>query len=388
MKIPIAKTEFTEEDFCSVRKVLESGWVVQGPVVKEFESIWCEFTGSPYSVAVSSCTTALHLALIASGIKRGDEVILPSFTWIATANAVEYIGAKPVFCDINLSTFNIDVSKIINLLSENTKAIIPVHLFGLAADIESILALSRKYKIKVIEDSACGFGAYYKGIHTGNFGDVGCFSFHPRKAITTGEGGMLTVNNKESADLLRSLRDHGASVYDLQRHDVYKPYLLPEFKYLGYNYRMTDIQASLGFSQMQRADSICSRRREIAVAYSDYLKDIDWLFLPSNNNDFKHGFQSYVCLFRPEKITEKNVHKINGLRNKFMQYLYDNGISTRPGTHAVHMLEFYRNKYNLKETDFMNSYIADNCSIALPLFQSLRSDEIEFIVNKIKEYKF
>ncbi|MFA7361499.1 MAG: DegT/DnrJ/EryC1/StrS family aminotransferase [Candidatus Kapaibacterium sp.] len=387
MKIPIAKTEFTEQDLISVRKVLESGWVVQGPVVKEFEDIWCKFTGSHYSVAVSSCTTALHLALIAADIKLGDEVILPSFTWVATVNAVEYVGAKPVFCDIDLSTFNIDVSKINNLITVNTKAIIPVHLFGLAADMSSVLKISNKYGLKVIEDSACGFGAYYKDVHTGNFGDFGCFSFHPRKAITTGEGGMLTINKQESAELLRSLRDHGSSISDLQRHEGNKPYLLPEFKHLGYNYRMTDIQASLGLSQMQRADSICNRRREIAGIYSDLLKGIDWLILPSYSKDYKHGFQSYVCLFRPEYINETNIQKINKQRNNFMEYLFNNGISTRPGTHAVHMLDYYKNKYKLEKTELMNSYIADSCSVTLPLYQGIKSEEIEFITNKIKAYK-
>ncbi len=387
MNIPIAKTEFTEQDLISVHKVLESGWVVQGPVVKEFEDIWCKFTGSHYSVAVSSCTTALHLALIAADVKRGDEVILPSFTWVATVNAVEYVGAKPVFCDIDISTFNIDVSKINNLKTVNTKAIIPVHLFGLAADMSSVLKISNKYGLKVIEDSACGFGAYYKNIHAGNFGDFGCFSFHPRKAITTGEGGMLTVNKPESAELLKSLRDHGSSISDLQRHEGYKPYLLPEFKHLGYNYRMTDIQASLGLSQMQRADSICSRRREIAGIYSNLLKGIDWLILPSYSKDYKHGFQSYVCLFRPENINETNIQKINKQRNNFMEYLFNNGISTRPGTHAVHMLEYYRNKYKIEKTELMNSYIADNCSVTLPLYPGIKSEEIEFITNKIKAYK-
>ncbi len=388
MKIPIAKTDFTEQDLLSVRKVLESGWVVQGPVVKEFEDIWCKFTGSHYSVAVSSCTTALHLALIAADVKRGDEVILPSFTWVATVNAVEYVGAKPVFCDIDISTFNIDVSKINNLITVNTKAIIPVHLFGLAAEMDSILEISNKYGLKVIEDSACGFGAYYKDVHTGNFGDFGCFSFHPRKAITTGEGGMLTVNKQESAELLRSLRDHGSSISDLQRHEGFKPYLLPEFKHIGYNYRMTDIQAALGLSQMQRADSICSRRREIAGIYSDLLKGIGWLILPSYSPDFRHGFQSYVCLFRPEDITEENILKINKQRNKFMEYLFNNGISTRPGTHAVHMLEYYRNKYKIENTELMNSYIADRCSVTLPLYPGIKSEEIEFITNKIIAYKF
>lgn len=387
MKIPIAKTLFTEEDYEGVRKVLESGWVVQGPRVKEFEDLWCEFTGAKNSVAVTSCTTALHLALIAAGIKAGDEVIIPAFTWVATANAVEYIGAVPVFCDIDLKTFNIDVKHIENHITQKTKAIIPVHLFGLAVEMENVMSLSRKYNLKVIEDAACGFGATYKNIHAGNFGDFGCFSFHPRKAITTGEGGMITTHDSEDAETLRSLRDHGASVSDLMRHEGNKPYLLPEFPHLGYNYRMTDVQASLGVSQMKRAEEICARRNEVANALSEGLKEIHWLNLPSFDDNHKHGFQSYVCLFNPDNVSPYSIEKVNEMRNKFMDYLLAKGISTRPGTHAVHALEYYSKKYGIKNTDFPNAYIADLCSISLPVFPGLTAEEINYIIEKIRKYK-
>ncbi|MCI0472589.1 MAG: DegT/DnrJ/EryC1/StrS family aminotransferase, partial [Ignavibacteria bacterium] len=280
MKIPITKTSFLESDFNAVRQVLESGWVVQGPKVLEFEDNWSSFTGSKHSVAVTSCTTALHLSLIASGIREADEVIIPSFTWIATVNAIEYCGARPVFCDINLNTFNIDAVKAEELITDKTKAIIPVHLFGLSADMDSIMELAGKHNLKVIEDAACGFGAFYGGKHVGNFGDFGCFSFHPRKAITTGEGGMITVNLEESELLLRSLRDHGASISDLQRHTGMQPYLLPDFTNLGYNYRMTDIQAVLGVMQLKRADEILRKRTEVANRYDNGLKVISFLQIP------------------------------------------------------------------------------------------------------------
>lgn len=387
MKIPIAKTFFTEEDYDGVRKVLESGWVVQGPRVKEFEDNWCEFTGAKNSVAVTSCTTALHLALIAAGIKAGDEVIVPAFTWVATANAVEYTGAVPVFCDIDLDTFNIDVKQIENHITQKTRAIIPVHLFGLAVAMDNVMSLSRKYNLKVIEDAACGFGAYYKEVHAGNFGDFGCFSFHPRKAITTGEGGMITTHDSAEAETLRSLRDHGASVSDLMRHEGNKPYLLPEFPHLGYNYRMTDVQASLGVTQMKRAEEICARRNEVANALSEGLKDIHWLKLPTFDDNFQHGFQSYVCLFNPDNVNPYSVEKVNEMRNKFMDYLLANGISTRPGTHAVHALEYYAKKYGIKNTDFPNAYIADRCSISLPVFPGLTAKEIKFIIEKIHKYE-
>ncbi|MBI5403569.1 MAG: DegT/DnrJ/EryC1/StrS family aminotransferase [Ignavibacteriae bacterium] len=387
MKIPIAKTEFTDADFENIRKPLESGWVVQGPFVKEFEDKWCKFTGAANSVAVTSCTTGLHLSLAALGVKEGNEVIVPAFTWIATANSVEYTGAKPVFCDIELSTFNLDVKKFEKLITKKTKAVIPVHLFGLPSDMDAIKYIAEKNSLFVIEDAACGFAAKYRNIHVGNFGDTGCFSFHPRKAITTGEGGMITTNNGELYEKLRSLRDHGAAMSDLQRHLQNKPYLLPEFPYLGYNYRMTDIQASIGSSQMERAVEIYESRKKIADKYSRELSDIDWLVKPFVGKDYVHGYQSYVCLFKPEEINSGNLDKVNLMRNEFMDYLFEKGISTRPGTHAVHNLAYYNEKYCIKSESYMNSLIADKCSIAFPVFPSLKEEESDYIIEYIKNFK-
>jgi len=387
MKIPITKTSFLDSDFNAVKQVLESGWVVQGPKVKEFEEKWCGFTGSRYSVAVTSCTTALHLSLIASGIRPGDEVIVPSFTWIATANAVEYCGARPIFCDIDLNSFNIDSAIADRLVTERTKAVIPVHLFGLSADMDLILEFSRNRKLKIIEDAACGFGTYYKGKHVGNFGNFGCFSFHPRKAITTGEGGIITVNSEESDALLRSLRDHGASISDLQRHSGMQPYLLPDFSNLGYNYRLTDIQAVLGVMQMNRTNDILSKRNKVARKYDRGLKDNSILQIPLYDSKYSHGYQSYVCLFSPENINLNSYERIHKMRNDFMKYLFEKGISTRPGTHALHIQDYYSRKYNIKPVDFPNSLIADKCSVSLPIYPSMTNDETEYVINSINNYK-
>jgi perosamine synthetase len=196
MRIPITKPFFGEEERKAILEPLESGWIVQGPKVAQFENLFAEFTGVPYAIATTSCTTALHLSLIAMGIGPGDEVILPSFTFVATANAIEYTGATPVFCDIDLNTFNIDVKEVPKKVTEKTKAIIPVHLFGLSADMKPILKIAEQHGLRVIEDAACGLGSYYDGRHVGTFGDSGCFSFHPRKAITTGEGGMITAEDR------------------------------------------------------------------------------------------------------------------------------------------------------------------------------------------------
>jgi len=361
--------------------------VYQGPFVKEFEDLWCEFTGAKHSVAVTSCTTALHLSLDALGISAGDEVIVPAFTWIATANAVEYLKAVPVFCDIDTNTFNIDVNKIASKITSRTKAIIPVHLFGLPVDLTQIKIICDERNIKIIEDSACGFGSRYGGIHVGTIGNTGCFSFHPRKAITTGEGGMITTNDSALAELLRSKRDHGASISDLQRQKGSKPYLLPDFPNLGYNFRMTDIQASIGCTQMKRAESIISARIEIANKYDLFLKDISWLRPSEFDRSNVHSYQSYVCLFVPFELTNNNFEKAGSMRNDFMDYLNEKGISTRPGTHAVHNLGYYRSKYKIEPLDYANAMIADKCSIAFPLYPGLSELEFNYIKDAIQSYK-
>jgi perosamine synthetase len=388
LKIPIVKTDFIKKDFENILKPLQSGWVVQGRFVKEFEEKWCKFTEAKNSIAVTSCTTGLHLSLAALGIKPGDEIIVPSFTWVATANAVEQLNAKPVFCDIRLDTFNIDIDKIESLITKKTKAIIPVHLFGLPAEIEEILVLAKKYNLYVVEDAACGFASKYKNVHVGNFGNAGCFSFHPRKAITTGEGGMITTNDEGLAEKMRSMRNHGATESDYQKRLQNKPYLLPEFPYLGYNYRMTDIQASIGSTQMDRAKKINVSRIKIAKKYIKGLEDIEWLKKPFTNDKYTHGFQAFVCLFQNKKITADNINKVNKKRNEFMDYLFEKGISTRQGTHAVHNLKYYRQKYDIKAADYLNSYIADKCSIAFPIFSSMSKDEFNYIIECIKNYKF
>jgi perosamine synthetase len=387
MNVPIAKTNLTEKEINSVLEPLESGWLVQGPKVREFEEKWSEFTKAEHSIAVTSCTSALHLSLAALGFGPGDEAIVPAFTWISTANVVEHLGGKVVFCDINLETFNLDVNQIESKITERTKVILPVHLFGLSADMDPILDLARKYILFVVEDAACGFGAKYKGKHVGTLGDTGCFSFHPRKAITTGEGGMVTTDDFELAEKIRRLRDHGAAMTDLQRHLGARPYLLADHPDAGYNQRMTDLQAALGSAQMDRASDIVAERQRLAAIYDEAFSHFDWLRTPFKNKSFEHGYQSYPCLFMPNDISLESVKKINAQRNGWMDDLQKLGISTRPATHAVHMLSFYKEKYNLHPTDFLHSYAADHCSISLPLFHGMKQSEQDFVIEKVLEYK-
>jgi dTDP-4-amino-4,6-dideoxygalactose transaminase len=384
-RIPITKTVFGPEELEAVQKPLESGWVVQGPFVKQFEEQFSAFTGSPFSVATSSCTTALHIAVAALNLKPGDEVIVPALTWVATANVVEYMGARPVFCDIDLATFNVDPLKIESLITPRTVGIIPVHLFGLCADMNPILALARRHNLWVIEDAACAFGTWYHGQHAGTLGDAGCFSFHPRKSITTGEGGMITTNRQELDTLFRSLRDHGASRSDLSRHQGPAAFLLADYNHLGYNFRLTDIQGALGCAQMNRAPWILEERAQKAHRYDEMLRDVEWLETPIVPEGYTHGYQAYVCLFRPQTPTLDNVSLLNTKRNELMARLETHGIATRQGTHAAALVGYYAEKYGLDPAQFPNAYMAEQLSLTLPLYPQMTEDEQSQVYHMLKK---
>lgn len=384
--VPIARTALTEEEIQSVLAPLRSGWLVQGPKVREFEEKWSAFTGAKHSIAVTSCTTALHLSLAALGFGPGDEAIVPAFTWIATANVVEHLGGKVVFCDVDPRTFNLDVSQLDGKVTSRTRAILPVHLFGLAANMDPIMDIARKYQLRVVEDAACGFGSLYHGRHVGSIGDTGCFSFHPRKAITTGEGGMITTEDDALAERLRRMRDHGAAMSDLQRHLGARPYLLADHPDAGYNQRMTDLQAALGAAQMGRAHEILAERRRLAAVYDEAFSGLSWLKTPVHLNGYVHGYQSYPCMFQPEVITAESVSRVNQARNAWMDQLQQAGISTRPATHAVHMLSFYRDKYGLAPSDFPNAQAANDCSISLPLFHGITEREQAAVIRQVIEF--
>mgnify|MGYP006343490397 FL=1 len=391
MNIPITKTIFGDEEKEAIVKPLETGWVVQGPNVAKFQNMFADFTGSKYAHAASNCTTALHLGLEAMGITKGDKVIVPSFTYVASANAVEYTGAEVVFCDIDLKTFNIDETKLEEIIKKDSsiKAIMPVNLFGLCANMPYIMKLAKKYNLKVIEDSACGFDGWIGDKHSGTFGDCGCFSFHPRKSICTGEGGMLITDDEDIANKVSQLKDHGASKSDLQRHKEKGGSLLPDFTMRGYNYRMTDMQGALGVCQMDRKEYIMNGRREVASKYDEVLKDISQLVSPYIPENYKHGYQSYVCIFTDgediSNLTKEQIDRINIKRNIFMEKLEEMTIATRQGTHAVHTLAYYKNKNNFKDEDFLMSYAADRLSIALPLYAGMTNEEFDYVISNIKE---
>ena len=276
-----------------------------------------------------------------------------------------------------------DTNQIESKITNKTKAILPVHLFGLSADMDPINHIAKKYNLWVIEDAACGFGATYKDVHVGNLGTTGCFSFHPRKAITTGEGGMITTSDKDLAEKIKCLRDHGATMSDLQRHLGAKPYLLADHPEAGYNQRMTDIQAALGSAQMERAKEIVAERRRLAQIYNEAFYKLDWLKTPICPEGYGHGYQSYPCMFGSQEINVAEIEKTNKDRNNWMENLQGKGISTRPATHAVHMLSYYRKKYKLKPDAFINAYAANDCSISLPLFHGITEEEQEYVIRTV-----
>jgi dTDP-4-amino-4,6-dideoxygalactose transaminase len=372
--IPISLPVTGQEEWEALKEPLMSGWLTSGPKVREFEQLFAERHGVKHALAVTSATTALHLALVALDIKEGDEVIVPAFTWVSTANVVLYCGAKVVFVDIDPFTFNIDAEDLSKRITSKTKAIIPVHLFGLCADMDKIKEIVGN--IPLIEDGACAAGASYKGTPAGGLGTIGCFSFHPRKSVTTGEGGMITTNDDELAEIMGMLRNHGASISEEQRHHGAKPYMLPDFNALGYNYRMTDLQGAVGVVQIKKLDQFIDERQKWAEFYTSELKEVKWLRMPSQEAGFKHGWQSYVTFVDESKSPAS--------RNEIMELLQQQGISTRPGTHAVHMLNFYKEKYSIKASDYPGAQAANNYSMAIPLHNRMEAEDFGYVVRVLK----
>jgi dTDP-4-amino-4,6-dideoxygalactose transaminase len=354
-----------------------SGWLTQGPKVRKFEENFAKKHGVNHALAVTSCTTGLHLALAAMGVGPGDEVIVPAFTWVATANVVLYCGATPVFVDVSTHTFNMDPEQVASKVTDKTKAIIPVHLFGLCADMDAIKAVIPK-GVKILEDAACAAGAKYKGRYAGTLGDVASFSFHPRKSITTGEGGMVTTQDSSFFELMDQMRNHGATISEEQRHHGAKPYILPDFNLLGFNYRMTDLQGSIGLVQLDKLDSFIDERSKWASWYGEQLSSIEWLALPQEPENGRHGWQSFVTYVDPSLAPIS--------RNDIMEKLQDMGISTRPGTHAVHMLSIYRERFGLKPNDFPGARDCDANTMAIPLHNQMVKEDYEYVVSALKSF--
>ncbi len=371
MKIPVAKPFLGEEEAEAVREVLLSGWVTQGKKVAEFEEIICEYVGAKYTIATSSCTTALHLSFLSLGIGPGDEVILPSYTFIATANAVLHAGAKPVFVDIDPHTYNLDPAKIEEKITSRTKAILPVHQVGLPCDMDEIMKIAKKYNLYVIEDAACALGSKYKDKMVGIIGDITCFSFHPRKVITTGEGGAITTDIPEIAEKCRIIRSHGASISDLERH-ISSRIVFEKYTELGYNYRLTDIQAAVGIQQMKRINEFIEKRRTLAERYTESLGNNEFFITPHVPSYAFHNFQSYILRLKEHAPFS---------RDELMEKLLVKGIATRRGIMAIHLEPYYLKNFapiSLPETEK-----ALDTTVILPLYPQMTQEEQDYVIENI-----
>lgn len=363
VRLPVAEPSLGEKELLYISECVLTGWVSSaGKFVTRFEEMFAEFCGTRHAITTSSGTTALHLAVLALNISSGDEVIVPTLTFIATANAVTYTGARPVFVDSELETWNIDPNEIESAINSKTKAIISVHLYGHPANMDPILQIARKRDLKIIEDAAEAHGAYYRSNRVGSIGDIGCFSFYGNKTITTGEGGMIVTNNKKLADRIRILRDHGMSPNRRYWHPV-----------IGYNYRMTNLQAAIGVAQMEKINTIISAKQRIAHTYTENLKDIKGLTLP-------HETPSSISVCWLYTILVEDSFGMS--RDELMCALSDSGIDTRPVFIPIHMQPVYATDQCLP--------VAENISvrgISLPSAVNLRVLDIKEITNIIRHIR-
>jgi len=370
-QVPFARPEFGDDEARAVAEVLRSGWASQGPAVARFEELFAQMAGTRHAVAVSSCTTALHLALILAGVEPGDEVICPSYSFIATANAALYIGAIPIFADIEPDTWNIDPQDALRRISPRTKAIVPVHQVGLAADLDRLAPLPPG--VTIVEDAACAIGSTYRGRPVGSHGHIACFSFHPRKTLSTGEGGMITTDDTETADRARRLRSHGASVSAWSRN-ASNGVVFEEYRELGFNYRMSDIQAAIGVAQVPKVPRLLALRRAAADRYDAAFRGLRELQVPARPAYADHAFQSYGIRLTSECRRD---------RDSVLRALVERGISCRRGIPPIHLEPLYRDRFgpiSLPVTEEVASR-----SLFIPLYASLSESDQARVVDAVRE---
>jgi len=364
-RIPLCRPFFSEREELAVIEVFRSGWLMQGPRTAEFERLVAQFVGVKHAVAVNSGTSALTLALMAAGLRPGGKTIVPSCSFVATSNSTVHAGGRPVFVDIGPNDYNIDPSKIEAAIDSETRALVVVHQFGFAADMDPIMEIAEKYGLAVIEDAACSLGSTYRGRQTGGFGVVACLSFHPRKVITTGEGGMVLTDSDEMAQRLRSLRNHGLAAVEKDAQ--------PRCAEAGYNYRMTDIQAAIGIIQLGKLEEIIRQRRRLANRYMEAVSQIPALRLPRWPDESVPNFQSFVV-----ETTDESVD-----REALLAFMNGRGIECGPGIYPIHLQPAYAEEHsvdNLPET-----LRAARRSFFLPLYPGMSDEQQQFVIKSLSE---
>jgi dTDP-4-amino-4,6-dideoxygalactose transaminase len=369
MQVPFARPYFTGREGAAVAEVIASGWVSQGPRVQAFEAAFAARVGAPAAVATTNCTTALQLALYVAGVRPGDEVIVPSLSFIATANAVWHIGATPVFADVEPRTYNLDPVATERAITSRTAAIMPVHQLGLPADMDSFLRLAERYGLALVEDAACAVGARYEDRPVGSIAPLTCFSLHPRKVITTGEGGMIAVLDEEVAERLRRLRQHGMDLSDLARHGA-RDIVFEGYPERGWNARMTDMQAALGLCQLEVLDEILAERARLAARYTEALRALPHLEPPFEPAYAERTWQSYAVRLAPSTAIG---------RTELMRRLLHDGIATRRGVMAIH----HEGAYAGNRTFLPHTEEAARDSLMLPLFPGLTDAEQDHVVDRL-----
>lgn len=363
MKIPLARPCLGKDELNAVQRVLDSGFLTEASVTKEFEKEFEKYLGIKNAIATSSCTTALDLALLALDIEAGDEVIVPDFTYPATGNVVFHVGAKPILVDVDPKTYNIDPKKIEDAISSRTKAIIPVHLFGQSAEMKRIMEIAENHDLNVIEDAACGIAATHHGKKIGTFGAMSCFSFHPRKILATGEGGMLVTDDDELAERARIMKNHGIKKMVGNR---------ASFIMSGYNFRLNDIASAIGLVQLSKIPLFIRERVRLAEKYDDLLADVKEIrtpFVASGNN---HAYQTYCVTIEKENV-----------RDRLINELAAEGIETQIGTYALHLQPLYSKDRKLENVDLSVSEGAFKNTLALPMYNGLRNEEQQYVCENL-----
>jgi len=374
--LPLSIPDIGKEEKEEVLDTLNSNWITMGPKTKLFEEQIRDYVNSKQAIAVSSCTAALHLALIAAGIKEKDEVITTPLTFVSTGNVIIYQNAKPILADVEKDTLNISPKDIEKKITKKTKAIIPVHLYGQPCEMEEILEIAKKHDLNVIEDAAHAIGAEYKGRKIGSISDVTCFSFYATKNLTTADGGMITTNNEDLAEMMRILSVHGIS------KDAWKRYSAQgninwELKYIGYKYNMTDLQASLGIHQIKKLDKYIKNRQKLSMIYSEGLKDLACISIPEEKPYVKHARHIFAILIDTDRLGMN--------RDQFATELKKENIGTGIHFPALHLQHYYAEHFGYKPEDLPNATHISNRILSLPLFNSMKEDDALDVIAAIKK---